>query len=159
LGGSAYVAPRPSAVRLRRNSRPAARQQKHCTTMILTAEGPRLLDLRRIRIRCVHDVTKVLRAAETAIMRFFARFILFIKRARQFRLDRYSKLAKIALSILLALIVCDPSNSDLVDPPKLPPPVPLAFRPSRRATGKIASHLWRINLSSVHWITNCRQGC
>ena len=89
---------------------------------------------------------------------FFARFILFVKRARQFRLDRYSKLAKIALSILLALLVCDPSSSDLVDPPKLPP-VPLAVRPSLRATGKIADHLWRINLGGVDWITKCRQGC
>ena len=70
LGGSAYVAPRPSAVRLRRNSRPAARQQRHCATMDLTAQGPRLLDLRRIRIRCVRDVTKVLRAAEAAVMSF-----------------------------------------------------------------------------------------
>ena len=158
LGGTAYVAPRPSAVRLRRKSRPAARQQRHCATMVLTAQGPRLLDLRRIRIRCVRGVTKVLRAAEAAIMSFFARFILFIKRARQFRLDRYSKLAKIALSILLVLPVCDPSNSDLVDPPKLPPG-PLAVRPSRRGTGKIADHLWRIHLDSVHWITSCRQGC
>jgi hypothetical protein len=70
LSGSAYVPPRPSAVRLRRNSRPAARQQKHCATMVLTAQGPRLLDLRRIRIRCVRGVTKVLRAAEGAIMSF-----------------------------------------------------------------------------------------
>jgi len=70
LGGSAYVAPRPSAVRLRRNFRPAARQQRHCATMVLTAQGPRLLDLRRIRIRCARDVTKALRAAEAAIMSF-----------------------------------------------------------------------------------------
>jgi hypothetical protein len=70
LGGSAYVAPRPSAVRLRRSSRPAAQQQRHCTTMVLTAQRPRLLDLRRIRVRCVRCVTKVLSAAEAAIMSF-----------------------------------------------------------------------------------------
>ena len=70
LGGSAYVAPRPSAVRLRRSSRPAARQQRHCATMDLTAQGPRPLDLRRIRIRCVRSVTKVLRAAQTPVMSF-----------------------------------------------------------------------------------------
>jgi hypothetical protein len=60
--------------------------------------------------------------------------------------------------MLLVLLVCDPSNSDLVDPPKLPP-IPLAVRLSRRATEKIADHLWRIYLDSVDWITKCRQGC
>jgi hypothetical protein len=38
--------------------------------MVLTAQGPRPLDLRRIRIRCVRYVTKVLSAAEAAIMSF-----------------------------------------------------------------------------------------
>ena len=70
LGGSAYNAPRPSVVPLRRNSRPAARQQRHCATRVFTAQGPRLPDLRRIRVRCVRCVTKVLSAAEAAIMSF-----------------------------------------------------------------------------------------
>ena len=60
----------PPAVRLSSSSREAARRQKHRATMDLTAQGPRLLDLRRIRIRCVRDVTKVPRAAEAAIMSF-----------------------------------------------------------------------------------------
>ena len=70
MGGSAYVAPRPSAVRLRRNSRPAARQQRHCATMVRTAQGPRLLDFRRIRLRCFRNFTKMPRATEAAIMSF-----------------------------------------------------------------------------------------
>jgi hypothetical protein len=39
--------------------------------MVLTAQGASLLDLRRIRIRCVRDVTKVLRAAEAPVMSLF----------------------------------------------------------------------------------------
>jgi hypothetical protein len=46
--------------------------------MDLTAQGPRLLNPRRIRIRCVRSVTKVLRAAEAPVMSLFARFILFL---------------------------------------------------------------------------------
>jgi hypothetical protein len=38
--------------------------------MVLTAQRPRLLDLGRIRVRCVRCVTKVLSAAEAAIMSF-----------------------------------------------------------------------------------------
>jgi hypothetical protein len=40
LGGSAYAAPKPPAVRLSRSTRPAARPQKHCATMDLTAQAP-----------------------------------------------------------------------------------------------------------------------
>ncbi len=58
LGGPAYVATNPPAVRLRRSTRPAARRQKHCPIMDLTAQGPTLMYFRRIRIRCVHTVTK-----------------------------------------------------------------------------------------------------
>ena len=88
----------PPAVRLSRSSRQAARRQKHRATMDLTAQRPRLVYFRRIRIRSVCGVTKVLGAAG-GNNEFFARFILFVKRASQFRLDRYSKLAPIALSI------------------------------------------------------------
>ena len=58
LGGSTYVAPNPPAVRLSRSTRPAARRQKHCTTMDLMAERLTLVHLRRIRIRGVHYATK-----------------------------------------------------------------------------------------------------
>ena len=60
----------PPAVRLSRSSRQAARRQKHRATMDLAAQRPRLVNFRRIRIRSVCGVTKVLGAAEAAIMSF-----------------------------------------------------------------------------------------
>jgi hypothetical protein len=58
MGGPAYVAPRLSAVRLRHSSRQAAMLQRLCATMDLTVQGLDRMYLRRIRIRCVHFVTK-----------------------------------------------------------------------------------------------------
>ena len=52
----------PPAVRLSRTTRPAPRRQKHCATMDLTAQGQTLVNLRRIRIRCVHHVTQECRS-------------------------------------------------------------------------------------------------
>lgn len=45
----------------------AARRQKHCSTMDLTAQRPILLHLNWIRMRHVHRVTKVTKATEAAI--------------------------------------------------------------------------------------------
>jgi hypothetical protein len=87
--------------------------------MDLTAKRPSMLDFRRIRIRSVCGVTKVLGAAEAAIMSFW-QDLSSLSSEPDSCLDRYSKLATIALSILLVLLVCDPSSSDLVDLPKLP---------------------------------------
>ena len=95
---------------------------------------------RRIRIRCVRGVTKVLRAAEAAVKIFLQDLPSLSSESDGFRLDRYSKLAIIALSILMLSLVCGPSGSDLVEPPMLPPG-PLSVRLNRRATGKIANHL------------------
>jgi hypothetical protein len=58
LGGSVKVAPKPPAVRLSRSPRLGARRQKHCATIDLTIQAPTLVNLRRIRIRYVHNVTE-----------------------------------------------------------------------------------------------------
>ena len=58
MGGPAYVAPRLSAVRLRHGTRPAVMLQRLCATMDLTVQVLDQMHLRRIRIRCVHVVTK-----------------------------------------------------------------------------------------------------
>ena len=67
--------------------------------MDLKAEGARMVYFRRIRIRCVRDVTKVLRAAEAAVIIFLQDLPSLSSESDGFRLDRYSKLAIIALSI------------------------------------------------------------
>lgn len=58
MGGPAYVTPRLSAVRLRHSTRPAAMLQRLCATMDLTVHGLDQMHLRRIRIKCVHVVTR-----------------------------------------------------------------------------------------------------
>jgi hypothetical protein len=77
--------------------------------------------LRRIRIRCVHHVTKVLGAAEGAVRGSPHDLPSLSSELDSLRLDRHSKLAKTALSIQQIPLGRVPSSSDLVDPPKLPP--------------------------------------
>ena len=126
--------------------------------MDLTDQGRRQVQIRRIRIRCVRGVTKVSGAAEGAVMSSWHDLPSLSSKPDGFRLDRYSKLATIALSIKVVSLICDPSSSDLADPAKLPPG-PSSVLLSHGATGKGANHLWRIHLDSVSWITSCQQGC
>jgi hypothetical protein len=67
--------------------------------MDLTAEGPTLVHHRRIRIRCVHGVTKVLGAAEGAVMSCGHDLPSLSSEPGSLRLDRYSKLAKTTQSV------------------------------------------------------------
>ncbi len=99
LGGPANDAPKPAAVRLSRSTRPAVRRQKYCDTMDLTPQGPTLVNLRRIRIRCVQYVTKVLGAAEARNNQFMHDWPSLLNEPDGLRLDRSSRLAKLALSM------------------------------------------------------------
>ena len=97
--------------RLRRGTRPAGRQQKHCGTMDLTPQGRRHVNLRRIRIRCVRGITKVLGATETAIMNILCNLGPFANQARLPGSKLLFKSLKMTLKIEALFLFRDLSNS------------------------------------------------
>ena len=67
--------------------------------MDLTPQGPTLVNLRRIRIRCVQCVTKVLGAVEARNYEFMHDWPSLLNEPVSLRLDRFSRLAMIDLSM------------------------------------------------------------